>query len=48
MSARVVMSDLFGRSYSDLDGSIKNRVLDFVVKLQERPDMPGLNPTPAE
>lgn len=43
MSARVVMSDLFGRSYSDLDGSIKNRVLDFVVKLQERPDMPGLD-----
>lgn len=48
MSARVVMSDLFGRSYSDLDGSIKNRVLDFVVKLQERPDMPGLDvKTPA-
>lgn len=43
MSGRVVMSDLFGRSYSELDGSIKNRVLDFVVKLQERPDMPGLD-----
>lgn len=43
MSGRVVMSDQFGRSYSDLDGSIKNRVLDFVVKLQERPDIPGLD-----
>lgn len=43
MSARVVMSDLFGRSYSELDGSIKNRVLDFIVKLQERPDAPGLD-----
>lgn len=43
MSTRVVMSDLFGRSYSDLDGSIKNRVLDFLVKLQERPDTPGLD-----
>lgn len=37
------MSDLFGRSYSELDGSIKNRVLDFVMKLQDRPDMPGLD-----
>lgn len=43
MSARIVMSDLFRRSYPDLDGSIKQRVLDFVVKLQERPDMPGLD-----
>jgi superfamily I DNA/RNA helicase len=43
MSARVVVSDLFSRSYNELDGSIKNRVLDFVVKLQERPDMPGLD-----
>lgn len=42
MSARVVLSDLFGRSYAELDGSIKNRVLDFIVKLQERPDSPGL------
>jgi superfamily I DNA/RNA helicase len=37
------MSDLFGQSYSQLDGSIKNRVLDFIVKLQERPDAPGLD-----
>lgn len=43
MSCRVVMSDLFGRSYSELDGGVKNRVLDFIVKLQERPDAPGLN-----
>ncbi|RCW45886.1 UvrD-like helicase family protein [Halopolyspora algeriensis] len=43
MSVRVVMSDLFSGSYSDLDGNVKNRVLDFVVKLQERPDMPGLD-----
>jgi superfamily I DNA/RNA helicase len=43
MGARVVMSDEFGRSYSGLDGQVKNRVLDFIVKLQERPDTPGLN-----
>lgn len=43
MSTRVVVSDLFGKSYSALDGSVKNRVLDFVVKLQERPDLTGLD-----
>jgi superfamily I DNA/RNA helicase len=43
MGARVVMSDVFARSYSELDGQVKHRVLDFVVKLQERPDTPGLN-----
>lgn len=43
MSTRVVTSDLFTRSYSDLDGSIKHRVLDFLMKLQERPDSPGLD-----
>ncbi|GAA5117916.1 UvrD-helicase domain-containing protein [Haloechinothrix salitolerans] len=43
MTARVVMSELFNRESSGLDGSMKNRVLDFVIKLQERPDMPGLD-----
>lgn len=43
MTARVVISDLFNRSYAGLDGSIKNRVLDFLVKLQQRPDIPGLD-----
>ncbi len=43
MGGRVVMSDVFARSYSELDGQVNNRVLDFVVKLQERPDTPGLN-----
>lgn len=43
MSAAVVFSDLFGESYDDLDGSVKNRVMDFVVKLQRDPSTPGLN-----
>lgn len=43
MSGRVVMSDRFTRTYSELDGSMKNRVLDFIVKLQERPDLTGLD-----
>lgn len=38
-----MMSDLFRRSNSKLDGSVKNQVLDFLMKLQERPDMPGLD-----
>lgn len=43
MSTRVVVSGLFSKSYSSLDGSVKNKVLDFVVKLQERPDLTGLD-----
>ncbi|MGJ7908228.1 UvrD-helicase domain-containing protein [Actinopolyspora sp. H202] len=43
MSTRVVISDLFENSYKDLENSIKNKVLDFIVKLQTNPDLPGLN-----
>lgn len=42
MTVRVVMSDLFQKSQSHLDGSMKSRVLDFIVKLQQNPDSPGL------
>ena len=41
MSTAVVLSDLFGRAYNDLDGSLKSRVMDFVVKLQRDPTSPG-------
>jgi len=37
MSTSVVLSDLFGRSYDQLDGAVKGRVMDFVVKLQRDP-----------
>ncbi|MDV6012305.1 UvrD-helicase domain-containing protein [Haloechinothrix sp. LS1_15] len=43
MTTAVVMSDLFSKLYSKLDGSVKNRVMDFLVKLQERPDAPSLD-----
>ena len=43
MSASIVLSDLFGRSYNDLDGSLKSRVMDFVVKLQRDPTATGLD-----
>ncbi|MHA6802320.1 UvrD-helicase domain-containing protein [Salinifilum ghardaiensis] len=43
MSTHVVMDERFRSSYSALEGSTKNRVLDFLMKLQERPGMPGLD-----
>jgi hypothetical protein len=43
VSASIVLSDLFGRSYNDLDGSLKSRVMDFVVKLQRDPTATGLD-----
>jgi hypothetical protein len=43
VSTSVVLSDLFGRSYDDLDGSLKSRVMDFVVKLQRDPTSTGLD-----
>ena len=43
MGTSVVLSDLFGRAYADLDGSLKSRVMDFVVKLQRDPTSTGLD-----
>jgi len=43
VSTSVVVSDLFGRAYDDLDGSLKGRVMDFVVKLQRDPTATGLD-----
>lgn len=39
----VVISDLFQKSYDKLDGSLKHRVLDFIMKLQHDPDGVGLD-----
>jgi len=46
MSTSVVLSDLFGRSYDQLDGAVKGRVMDFVVKLQRDPTAKGLHLEP--
>lgn len=43
MKTTVLMHDLFENSYNDLDGSIKGRVLSFMVKLQQDPDATGLD-----
>lgn len=43
MTTSVVISDLFQKSYDKLDGSMKNRVLDFIMKLQHDPDNAGLD-----
>lgn len=43
MTAKVILSDLFQTSYDSLDGSLKARVMDFLMKLQRDPDSPGLD-----
>ncbi|WP_256787977.1 UvrD-helicase domain-containing protein [Frankia sp. AvcI1] len=43
MTVSVILSDLFQASYDALDGSIKTRVMDFLMKLQRAPDTPGLD-----
>ena len=43
MKTTVLMHDLFENSYKDLDGSVKGRVLSFMVKLQQDPNGTGLD-----
>jgi superfamily I DNA/RNA helicase/mRNA-degrading endonuclease RelE of RelBE toxin-antitoxin system len=43
MKTTVLMHDLFENSYADLDGSVRSRVLSFMVKLQQDPDATGLD-----
>jgi superfamily I DNA/RNA helicase len=43
MTAHVVISDLFQKSCDQLDGSLKGRVLDFIMKLQRDPAATGLD-----
>ena len=43
MTKYVQMHELFQDSYGKLDGSIKSRVLNFMVKLQQDPDGTGLD-----
>jgi superfamily I DNA/RNA helicase/mRNA-degrading endonuclease RelE of RelBE toxin-antitoxin system len=43
MKTQVLMHDLFQDSYDALDGSIRSRVLTFMVKLQQDPEATGLD-----
>lgn len=43
MKTTVLMHEQFNSSYDKLDGSIKDRVLNFMVRLQREPDAPGLD-----
>ncbi len=43
MKRRVQMHEMFEESYDKLDGSIKGKVLNFMVKLQQDPDATGLD-----
>ncbi|MCG7630892.1 AAA family ATPase [Gordonia McavH-238-E] len=42
-NTQVLMHQQFEDSYDRLDGSIRNRVLNFMVRLQREPDSPGLD-----
>lgn len=43
MKAEVRMHDLFDSSYDRLEGSVKQRVVDFIMKIQRDPEAPGLD-----
>jgi superfamily I DNA/RNA helicase len=43
VTTQVVISDLFQKSCDQLDGSLKARVLDFIMKLQRDPAATGLD-----
>jgi superfamily I DNA/RNA helicase/mRNA-degrading endonuclease RelE of RelBE toxin-antitoxin system len=43
MKTTVLMHDLFENSYNELDGSVRSRILSFMVKLQQDPDATGLD-----
>lgn len=44
--AQVVMADVFGKYYDNLDGSVQAQVLQFIMKMQRDPDANGLNLKP--
>ncbi|MFF0136426.1 UvrD-helicase domain-containing protein [Streptomyces sp. NPDC005227] len=46
MGAKVIMADVFGKSYDALDGSVQPLVLQFIMKMQRDPDSNGLNLKP--
>lgn len=43
MKTKVEIHDLFQNSYDELDGSVRSRVLNFIMKLQQDPDAAGLD-----
>ncbi|WIM87434.1 3'-5' exonuclease [Candidatus Mycobacterium wuenschmannii] len=43
MKTKVEIHDLFQNSYDELDGSIKSRVLNFIMKLQQDSEATGLD-----
>jgi superfamily I DNA/RNA helicase/mRNA-degrading endonuclease RelE of RelBE toxin-antitoxin system len=43
VKAEVRMHDLFQDSYDRLEGSVRSRVLSFIMKLQQDPEAPGLD-----
>jgi mRNA-degrading endonuclease RelE of RelBE toxin-antitoxin system len=43
VTVNVILSDIFQKSYDKLDGSMKSRVLDFIMKVQQDPGNAGLD-----
>ncbi|WP_347958108.1 UvrD-helicase domain-containing protein [Gordonia aichiensis] len=43
METKVLMHKEFEDSYGKLDGSVRNKVLNFMVRLQREPNTPGLD-----
>ena len=48
MTRYVQMHEMFQGSYNKLDGSIKSRVLNFMVKLQQDPCLLYTSPSPRD
>lgn len=43
MTANVMLSAIYEKSYRDIDGAVRSKVLDFIFKLMNNPDSPGLD-----
>ncbi|WP_330249487.1 AAA family ATPase [Nocardia sp. NBC_00565] len=43
MKTQVLIHDLFHKSFAALDGSVRNRVMPFILKMQQEPESAGLD-----
>lgn len=43
MTANVMLSSIYQKSYKDIDGAVRAKVLDFIFKLMNNPESPALD-----